>query len=417
MPYMKGSCENKGVAMAEFSISRLGIHNDKKIFYLILDGVGDIPFPGRGKTALQAAKTKNIDALLPFSTCGLFDPVEPGITPGSGPGHLGLFGYDSREYQIGRGVLSALGVDFALGPDDVAARFNFCTLAAGRKIADRRAGRIDTDTNRRVMNMLREQVKLSGDVELFLETVSEHRGLFVVRGKGLGGRVADTDPQKTGAPPLDPVGEDAASQKTADLAQDFVSQAEKILAGEERANGVLLRGFDKMPDIPKMHELYPLKCGAVATYPMYRGVARLVGMEVLPPPGDIKETFAAAAANRDDFDYLFIHVKYTDKAGEDGNFDWKVQVIEEADSYLPILMEAKPDVLVITGDHSTPAAFKAHSWHPVPGLLYAPATVRPDNLEKFDEDHCRCGGFGRMPLRYLMQLALAHAMKLEKFGA
>jgi len=403
--------------MAEFSITSLGQKNDRKIFYLILDGLGDIPFPGRGKTALQAANTKHIDSLLPHSTCGLFDPVEPGITPGSGPGHLGLFGYDSRIYQIGRGVLSALGVDFALGPDDVAARFNFCTLDKDRNITDRRAGRIDTDTNLRVMQMLREQVKLSGKVELFLETESEHRGLFVVRGKGLGGRVSDTDPQHTGVPPVRPMGEDPESEETANLAQSFVNQAEMILSGEDRANGVLLRGFDKMPDIPKMHELYPLTCGAVATYPMYRGVARLVGMEILPPPPDVKSTFEMAAANRDNFDYLFIHVKYPDKAGEDGNFDWKVQTIEEVDALLPILIDAKPDVLVLTGDHSTPAALKQHSWHPVPALLYAPETVRPDNLEKFDEDHCRFGGFGRMPLRYLMQLALAHAMKLEKFGA
>jgi 2,3-bisphosphoglycerate-independent phosphoglycerate mutase len=258
---------------------------------------------------------------------------------------------------------------------------------------------------------------LPGDAELFLKTVSEHRGLFVLREKGLGGRVADTDPQKIGALPLDPVAHDEPSQPTAQLVRDFVRQAEKILTGEKKANGILLRGFDKMPDMPKMHELFPLKCGAVATYPMYRGVARLVGMELLPPPPDLKATFEMAAANRDNFDYLFIHVKYTDKSGEDGNFEWKVQVIEEVDALLPILLDARPDVLVITGDHSTPAALKQHSWHPVPGLLYAPETARPDNLATFDESHCRCGGFGRMPLRILMQLALAHAMKLDKFGA
>ncbi|MFC1475741.1 2,3-bisphosphoglycerate-independent phosphoglycerate mutase [Candidatus Zixiibacteriota bacterium] len=403
--------------MAEFSVTKLGAKNDKKIFYLVLDGVGGIPFPGVGKTALAAAKKPNIDALLPQATCGLFDPVEPGITPGSGPGHLGLFGYDPRQYQIGRGVLSALGVDFELGPDDVAARFNFCSLAQDRKITDRRAGRISTETNERLIKMLNEQVHLAGDAELFLKTVSEHRGLFVLRGKGLAGRVADTDPQKIGALPLDPVADDEPSQPTARLALDFINQAEKILAGEEKANGVLLRGFDKMPDMPMMHEMFPISCGAVATYPMYRGVARLVGMKVLPPPADLKETFAMAAANRDNYDYLFIHVKYTDKAGEDGNFELKVQVIEEVDALMPILTAARPDVLVITGDHSTPAALKQHSWHPVPGLLYAPETARPDNLRTFDEDHCRCGGFGRLPLRILMQLALAHAMKLNKFGA
>ena len=403
--------------MAEFSVTTLGTKNEKKIFYLVLDGLGGIPFPGVGKTALEAACKPNINALLPHATCGLFDPVEPGITPGSGPGHLGLFGYDPRKYQIGRGVLSALGVDFPLGPDDVAARFNFCTLDKERKITDRRAGRISTETNIRLIKMLTEQVRLPGRVELFLKTEAEHRGLFVVRGKGLGGNVGDTDPQKVGALPLDPVAHDEQAKTTAELARGFVQQAEKILAREEKANGVLLRGFDKFPGIPKMHELFPLKCGAVATYPMYRGVARLVGMEVLPPPADLPATFEMAVAQRDNFDYLFIHVKYTDKAGEDGNFEWKVRVIEEVDAQLPKLLAARPDVLVITGDHSTPAALKAHSWHAVPGLLYAPATARPDNLPAFDEQHCRCGGFGRMPLRMLMQLALAHALKLEKFGA
>lgn len=403
--------------MAEFSVTKLGTKNEKKIFYLVLDGLGGIPFPGVGKTALEAARKPNIDALLPQATCGLFDPVEPGITPGSGPGHLGLFGYDPRKYQIGRGVLSALGVDFFMGPDDVAARFNFCTLDKNRVVTDRRAGRISTETNVRLMNMLTTQVRLQSDAELFLKTESEHRGLFLVRGKGLGGRVADTDPQKTGAIPLDPVAQDDQSRATAELVREFVAQAEKTLAGEEKANGVLLRGFDKMPNMPLMHEMFPLHCGAVATYPMYRGVARLVGMEVLPPPADLKETFEMAAANRDRFDYLFIHVKYTDKYGEDGNFDAKVGVIEEVDTLLPILLQARPDVLVITGDHSTPAALKQHSWHPIPGLLYAPETVRPDNLPTFDESHCRYGGLGHLPLRMLMQLALAHAMKLAKFGA
>ncbi len=370
-----------------------------------------------GKTALEVAKTPNMDGLLSHATCGLFDPVSPGITPGSGPGHLGLFGYDPWKYQIGRGVLSALGIDFPLQPEDVAARINFCTLDKDRNITDRRAGRIPTETNEKLVELLLKKVKLPDDIEFFLQTVSEHRALFVIRGKDLEGSIRDTDPQQTGVPPLDPVAKNDASMRAAELAKDFVTQAEKALAGEEKANGVLMRGFDTRPDIPLMHEIYPLHCGAVATYPMYRGVARLLGMEVLPPPADLPETFKMAADNRDNFDFQFIHVKYTDKAGEDGNFEWKVQVIEEVDALLPKLLDAKPDVLVITGDHSTPAALKAHSWHPVPALLYAPETARADRLKAFNESECRFGGFGRMPLKYLIQLTLAHALKLQKFGA
>lgn len=403
--------------MGEHLAEQLGVKNDRRIVFLVMDGLGDIPFKDRLQTPLEAAHKPNIDALLPQATTGLFDPVEPGITPGSGPGHLGLFGYDPRNHLIGRGVLEALGIDFPLGDDDVAARFNFCTLDPQRRITDRRAGRIGDDVNRRLVDKLNANIRIPGPVEVIVRSVSEHRGLVVLRGGNLGGRVNDTDPQREGTLPLIAQPLDNESKPTADLLNQFVAAAEAALKEEPKANGLLLRGIDKRPPIPKIGERFPINAAAVATYPMYRGIARLVGMTVLDPPGDVAATMAAAAVAPAEFDYLFVHIKYTDKAGEDGDYDRKVSVIEDVDRHLPVLMRSNPDVLVITGDHSTPAALKSHSWHPVPALLYAPGTVRPDNAKTFGERACQCGGLGRLPMRYLLPLALAHAQKLAKFGA
>jgi len=401
----------------EHTAEQLGIKNDRRIIFLVMDGLGDLPFGNRLATPLEAACKPNIDSLLPQATTGLFDPVEPGITPGSGPGHLGLFGYDPRKHLIGRGVLEALGIDFPLRDEDVAARFNFCTLDASRRITDRRAGRIGDDVNRRLVDKISEQLDLKGDVQVIVRSVSEHRGLVVLRGRNLGGRVADTDPQAEGVAPLPAKPLDDQSKIAADWLNRFVAEVERILKDEPKANGVLLRGIDKRPPIPKIGDRFPINAGAVATYPMYRGIARLVGMTVFDPPADIATTMAAAGSAPKEFDYLFVHIKYSDKAGEDGDYDRKVAVIEEVDRHLPSLMQAKPDVLVITGDHSTPAVLKSHSWHPVPALLYSPGTVLPDGSKSFGERACQVGGLGRLPMRHLLPIALAHAQKLAKFGA
>ncbi len=314
-------------------------------------------------------------------------------------------------------MLEALGIDFPLGPDDVAARFNFCTLDPQRRIADRRAGRIGDEENRRVVEKLNASLKKEGPVEVIVRSVSEHRGLVVLRGGGLGGNVADTDPQATGVAPLSAVARDDASKPAADLLNRFVVEAERVLKDESKANGLLLRGIDKKPPIPSLTDRFKLNAAAVATYPMYRGIARLVGMTVLDPPRDLAATMKAVAAVPKEYDFVFAHIKYTDKAGEDGDYDRKVAVIEEVDRHMPDLMKARPDVLVITGDHSTPASLKSHSWHPVPALLYAPGTVRPDRSRSFGERACQTGGLGRYPMRHLLPLAMAHALKLAKFGA
>lgn len=402
--------------MEERILRPIATTTPSRILYLVFDGLGDIPGPD-GLTPLEAATSRTLDRLAREGCCGLFDPVSPGITPGSGPGHLGLFGYEPMEVEVGRGVLAALGIEFPIGPEDVAARFNFCSLGEGRKIEDRRAGRIATDKNRELVELLRRNLQAPAGVEVFLETVSEHRGLLVLRGKGLGAALADTDPQRTGVLPLAPRALDEHSKGTAQIIGELVAQAEAVLKDHHPANGILLRGFDSLPDIPSLKERFGLSPVCVAQYPMYRGLARLVGMDVPPPPAGLEELPRELARHWEGHDFFFCHVKYTDKAGEDGDFERKQRVIETVDEMLPEMLSLKPDVVVVTADHSTPARLMSHSWHPVPGLLWAPDTVLPDRAETFGERACMTGGLGRQRLRYLLPQALAHAGKLAKFGA
>ncbi|KDA54217.1 hypothetical protein EG19_00330 [Thermoanaerobaculum aquaticum] len=395
-------------------VERQAQQTDSRILLLVMDGLGDIP-NAQGQTPLSAARKPNLDRLAREGCCGRFDPVGPGITPGSGPGHLALFGYDPAQYEIGRGVLSAVGIDFPLQAGDVAARFNFCTLDAQGHIVDRRAGRIPTEENRRLVAKLRE-VQLPG-VQVFVETESEHRGVLVLRGEGLSPRIADTDPQKTGVRPLPVRALVPEAERTAALVAQFVSQAQRILAGEPQASGLLLRGFDSLPRIPSMQERFRLRPLCVATYPMYRGLARLVGMEVVEPPEGLADIPRVLTRHVEGHDFAFVHVKYTDKAGEDGDFERKKAVVEEMDRLLPELLAARFDVVVVTADHSTPVALASHSWHPVPALLWAPGRVFADDVVEFSEKACIAGALGRLPLRFLLAEALACAGKLAKFGA
>ena len=394
--------------------SDLKIKNDSKIVLLVADGLGGLPLEPGGLTELEAAKTPNLDALAKIGTLGSSIPILPGITPGSGPGHLGLFGYDPLKYPIGRGALEATGVGFKLGPKDVAARCNFVTLDAAGHITDRRAGRIATEESAPLAVKLRE-VKISG-VEVFVEPVKEHRFCVIFRGEGLGGNVADTDPQKTGVPPLDPKAHDAASQKTADIARQFVVQAEKLLHGQPKANGLTLRGFANAPALPSYEDVYGLKAAAIAVYPMYKGLAQLVGMELVGKPASLSEEIDVLAKAWSDYDFFFVHFKYTDSRGEDGNFAEKVKMIEQFDAVVPRVTALKPTVLAVTGDHSTPAKMKSHSWHAVP-VLIAGQNVRTDACQAFGESECLKGGLGQFQAMYLMPLLLAHADRLGKFGA
>lgn len=388
-----------------------------KIIFLVLDGVGGIPDAERGGTELQVAHTPNLDALAAESSCGLLEVVGPGITPGSGPGHLTLFGYDPLKYSIGRGVLSALGIDFDLQPGDVAARVNFATIDGDGNVSDRRAGRIDTDLNRELSQRIRDQVSLDFDGTFFFETVSEHRAVLVLRGENLSGELQDTDPQSTGIPPQEAKAKSEAAQPTAMLVQSFLRQVQQVLADETPANGVLLRGFERYEPLPALSDRFALKGICIADYPMYRGVSRLVGMDVVPPPGGMENRFRAlTAVYGDDYSFYFLHVKKTDSLGEDADFDSKVATLEHIDTLIPRLTDLNPEVLVVTADHSTPAVMGRHSWHPVPVMLKAPYT-RVDTVDRFDEYACAQGMLGLRPGTHLMGLALANAGRMQKYGA
>jgi 2,3-bisphosphoglycerate-independent phosphoglycerate mutase len=341
-------------------------------------------------------------------------PICPGIAPGSGPGHLGLFGYDPIQYVIGRGALEATGIGFAMQPGDVAARGNYCTLDAAGLISDRRAGRIASEESAPLAVILR-QVKIPG-VEVFVEPVKEHRFVVVFRGPGLGGNVKDTDPQAVGKPPLAAVGLDAPSEKAAAIANEFVKQATKLLAGQPKANGLTLRGFSGRPELPTYEEVYGLKAGAIAVYPMYKGLAQLVGMAILGKAQTLSEQVDVMTQHWKEYDFFFLHYKYTDSTGEDGNFNEKVKRIEEFDAAIPRIQALNPTVLIVTGDHSTPSYLKAHSWHPVPTLLVSDC-CRTDGHTTFGENTAIRGGLGQFEAKYLMTLALANAGRLQKYGA
>ncbi|MCO6437253.1 MAG: 2,3-bisphosphoglycerate-independent phosphoglycerate mutase [Phycisphaerae bacterium] len=392
----------------------LFIKNDTRIVMLVADGLGGLPMQPGGKTELEAARTPNLDRLASRGVQGGSIPLVPGISPGSGPGHLGLFGYDPWKYQIGRGALEATGIGFQLEPGDVAIRCNFCTLDAQGNISDRRAGRISTDESTPLVHSLRA-VTIPG-VEVFVEPVKEHRFVVVFRGEGLEGNVRDTDPQAVGVPPLAPVANDPGSRKTAEVAGQFLRQAREILAGHPKANFHTMRGFAAKPNLPTYEEVYGLKAAAIAVYPMYKGLARLVGMEILGKPQTLDEQVELLARHWSDFDFFFLHFKYTDSTGEDGNFDEKVKRIEQFDAALPAVERLQPDVLIVTGDHSTPSFLRSHSWHPVPTLLVSNC-CRPDGLTEFGESSCIRGGLGQFRAKYLMTLALANAGRLGKYGA
>ena len=393
---------------------RLQRSSDSKIVLLVGDGLGGLPLKPGGKTELETANTPHLDALAQRGVTGMSIPVLPGIAPGSGPGHLGLFGYDPLKYDIGRGVLEALGIDFELTDRDVAVRGNFCTVDADGNITDRRAGRIGSDIAAKLCEKL-DKIKISG-VEVFVRHVKEYRLVIVIRGDGLGGRVNDTDPQRTGVPPLAPQGADPESQKTAEILAEFKRQAAVILKDDAPANLLTMRGIAKMPPIPRFEEVYGTKAGAIAVYPMYRGLARLVGMDILDAGATLDDQMKCLQDNWSKYDFFFIHFKYTDSTGEDGNFDAKVKRTEELDSAIPHIMALKPDVLIVTGDHSTPAKMKSHSGHPVPTLLVSDI-CRFDGSQAFGESACRVGELGMFEAKYLMLQALSHAGRLEKYGA
>ena len=401
--------------MVNFELIRgIARPSPSKIILLVLDGLGGLPNPHTGRTELETADTPNLDRLVAKGVCGLADIVSPGITPGSAPGHLALFGYDPLGFIIGRGVLEAVGIDFSLEPGDVAARGNFGTVDKTDLVTDRRAGRISTDKCAELCQLF-DKIVIE-NVRLFVCPVREHRFIAVFRGEGLTSGVTDSDPQQIGVAPRTITALKPQASRMANIANQFIAEAKKILAKHYPANMALLRGFSERPQLPTMGEIYKLKPAAIALYPMYKGLARLVGMEVLKTGTTIEDEFLTLKQNYADYDFFFLHIKGTDSAGEDRNFERKVRIIEEVDNALSCLIGIEPDVIIVTGDHSTPAILKGHSWHPVPVLLHS-KWCRPDKVTEFSEQACVSGGLGRFPATQIMPLAMAHALKLAKFGA
>jgi len=388
--------------------------SDAKILLLVVDGLGGLPHPDTGISELETAQLPHLDALARGGTCGLISPLGAGFTPGSGPAHLALFGYDPWTSVIGRGALSALGLglDFARG--DIAARLNFCTVDSEGLVQDRRAGRIPTEKGRALCEILRT-IDVPG-AEVTVAAEMEYRAGVVFRGEGLGDAVSDSDPQITGAPPKPLVAGDGPSERTVDVANVFLAQVAEKLADERPANMVLMRGFGRYPELAQMDEVYGLKAMGIAGYPMYRGVAGAVGMDVAEVNWDLESECALLESRWADYDFFYMHVKKTDSAGEDGNFDLKVQLLEELDTYIPRLQALQPDVLIVTGDHSTPAIMRSHSWHPVPTAI-AGEWALADAAVEFSERGCAAGSLGVIPSTSLMSLALAHARRLDKYGA
>ena len=403
-------------------IKDIKLVNQNKIVLCVLDGLGGLPI--NGETELEAAKTPNLNELSINSSCGLHIPISQGITPGSGAAHLSLFGYDPIRNKIGRGVLEALGLGIELTDNDLAIRGNFASVEYKDGIPivrDRRAGRISTDENKRIVSKINKNLDNIEGVKVNLTSGMEHRFSLVLSFPdpipGGGDSILDTDPQLEGEKPLTPTATSEDAKPYAEYVAKFINQVSKIIEDEVKANYILLRGFAKQPNLPGYKEIYGLNAACIATYPMYRGVSKLAGMSVL----DVFDTSIGAEINTlkhnfMNYDFFYIHIKNTDSYGEDGNFSGKVSVIEEFDRYVPDIIDLNPSVFVVTGDHSTPSLMKSHSWHPVPFLLYSKYN-RSGLHNEFNECECRKGDLGIFKATDAMALMLAHSLRLQKYGA
>lgn len=402
--------------MADLDLMKsISIKTDSKILLIVMDGVGGLPHPESGMTELETASKPNMDELCKKGITGLSHPISRGVTPGSGPSHLALFGYDPLKYKIGRGVLEALGIGFNMTAKHMAARANFATMMDGI-ITDRRAGRIPTEKNMELCAKLQSEINEIDGVKITIKNGKEHRFVVILEGEGLDDNLTETDPQKEGMFPRPVEAVKPEAEKSAEILNKLVGKINDILKDEEKANTLLLRGIAKYPHIPSMNEVFRLTPAAIANYPMYKGLAKLVGMDVLETGDTISDEFKTLKENYDSHDFFYLHIKKTDSYGEDGNFNAKVHIIEEVDKEIASIEDLKFEVIAVTSDHSTPAVLKGHSWHPNPFVLISD-TCFSDNFDSFHEKNCQLGGLGQFYSADIMPLLLGHARKMEKYGA
>ena len=396
--------------------------NDSKILLVVLDGLGDIPSID-GKTPLEAAKTPNLDKLSKESALGMHIPVLPGITPGSGPGHLSIFGYNPLKYKIGRGILEALGVGLEVTKNDICIRANYAKVEEkdGKLIVnDRRAGRLSTEENKKLTEKITKEIEEINGVKIFMKSGIEYRLAILLRFNEKVNEdmcnILETDPQNEGKEVISPEPLSEKAKIVSEILKEFLLRVREIIKNE-KGNYLLLRGYSTPPIIPNFSEIYKLKSLSIATYPMYKGLTKLIGMETVKVDGfSIKDEIDVLRKNYKNFDFIYLHIKKTDSYGEDGDFMNKLKVIEEFDSYLPEILSLNFDVLCITGDHSTPTIMKSHSFHPVPLLIHSPFVFKGLS-ERFTEKDCLKGELGTIKGEDIISLLLAHSKKLKKYGA
>ncbi len=387
-----------------------------RILLVVADGLGGAP-NGDGVTEMEMARRTHLDELASKSSLGLTDPIETGVTPGSVPAHLALFGYDPHEFWVGRGAVEARGLDLKLMREDLCIRANFCTI--DRKtgiVTDRRAGRIPTAKNEELVARIQSAMRKIDGIEVMVHSGMDYRFVVVLRGTGLSTKLGESDPEKEGLRPRPITALTWRAERTSEVINEFLKKATELIKDEEKANYILLRGYAKPPDLEPINDRYWVRAACVAVYPAYKGLARILGMDVLDCGDTWESELNAVEQNLDRYDFFFLHLKELDKLGEDGNFARKVEQLGKLDSLVPRITKMGFDVIVITGDHSTPAVLKAHSWHPNPFLLWSP-WVRREGKAEFTERGCARGQLGRMSALEVMPLVLANARKLAKFGA
>ena len=404
-----------------------------KVVLVIIDGLGDRPISElKDQTPLEAANTPNLDYFATNGITGIMNAIDVGIRPGSDTSHLAIFGYDPETHYTGRGIFEAAGIGMELKKGDIALRGNFATVTEDLIIVDRRAGRIENVS--KLADAL-NGMKIDG-VRFFVKAGVMHRAGVVLRGSNLSHMVSDNDPHEVGVKVKQVKALDNTEEAkfTASVINKFLEEAHKILKEHEvnkkrrkerllEANYILLRGASKLTHFEPFEKKYKLKACCIAGAGLYKGIAKVLGMDVLQVKGatgtantDINAKFIAAKKALAKYDFVFVHIKYADNYAEDGNVFGKLKFIEKIDDALIHLIGIKDTLIVITADHSTPCKLKAHSGDPVPIVMFGEG-VRTDKVKEFNERSCMQGGLGRIKGKDLMNEILNLIGKAKLYGA